>query len=174
MSLTHSSSSGARPRGPRSSPFNVAGICTLDVGTPAAGAEMDPFVPALGLLCVGMSACESVSAAIAESGGASTIVFGGDDNVWGGVREAWCEVRRVEGSRVEVEFELFMIPGPGAGGVVIMVVGVGVSSEDMVATTGLGCASETASPSALMDDIGLLTPVGCFPESASDAMSFYE
>lgn len=132
---------------------------------------MAPFVPALGLLCVGVSGCEGVSAVVAESRGAFTIAVGGDNNGWSVVRDAWCEVRSVEGSRVAVEFEPSMIAGPGAGGVAIVAVGVGAGSEDMVATTRLGCAnaSETASPSALMDDIGLLTPVDCFPESASVA-----
>lgn len=115
-------------------------------------------------MCVGVSGCEGVSAVVTESGGAFVITVGGDDDCWSGVREGWCEAGSVEGTRVEVEFELSVIIGPGAGGVVIVAVGVGAGSEDMVDITGLGCAnaSETASPSALMDDIGLLTPVGCF------------
>jgi hypothetical protein len=140
LSLTHSSSSGARPRGPRSSPLSVAGLCTLDVDA-AVGAV--PFVPALGLFCVGVLGCEGVSPVDVDEGGGPSIITAGSGGSWGGVMESCWEVGIAEvwvRSRMEVEFEMFVIAGASS-------------------CRGIGAdVSGAASPSALMDDIGLLTP----------------
>lgn len=85
LSLTHSSSSGVRPRGPRSSPFSVAGLCTPNVD---AAVGPVPFIPALGLLCVGVSGCEEVSVIVAANGGGASTTTAGSGGDWSGVMEA--------------------------------------------------------------------------------------
>lgn len=81
------------------------------------------------------------------------------------------------GSRVEEEVEMSVIAGAtsctGTSAEVVAI--MAEVSEETVAVVGTGSAtvSGAASPSALLDDIGLLTPGVAFLKSASVAMGFY-